>query len=362
MGSTRPRGDVNRHGGPVPHAIARIPKGLPAWVLRRPPLLVGALLVTNLLKKTTLAWVSVAVAVSLYAWIVTRTGASAAVVFGAENFVLVFLMGAVHSSASVMRRTQRASAAAESSWLAPLAYRLPLSARLAVPLLVQLCVLASLAAGISAAGPASFRDAGTVWLAACIGFLVGAAVASLLHWRFVSAASSRRVFVRRVRENWARAATLQPLSYWAVARARALNNPGVSAYTMIVILLGIPLGTAGEVAVAIAAGWMVAVYLVLNLVAIVRTAFPAAWWLTPTPITFARFVATVPARTLLAQAIACAALMVAVAAISRAAWVRTAFIGAGTWLAVVTGIALLSCAIAFHPDRWPAAALHRRFR
>jgi hypothetical protein len=373
MGSTRPRGDVKSPRGDaeprddaLPSAATppAIPQGLPAWILRRPPLLVAALLVTNLFGKKKLAWVGVAVAASLYAWAVTWAGASAAVVFGAEHFVLVFVLGAIHAFTSVMRRQQRVSVEAENSWLAPLPYRLPTTVRLGVPLVVQLLVLGALLVGVSAAGPASFREAGTVWAAVGGGFLVGAGIAALARSRFrgTQVASSQRAFVHRVREGWARAPKLQPLSYWAIARARALNNPGVSARTMIVILLGIPLGTTGAVAVATAAGWMVGVYLVLNLVAIVRTAFPAAWWLTPTPITFARFVSTVPARTLLAQAIACAALLAAVAAISRPVWIRVAFIGTGTWLALVTAVALLSCVVAFHPDRWPAAALHRRLR
>jgi hypothetical protein len=341
-----------------------VTKKLPGWVIRRPPLLVGALIVANLFRKTRLAWVGVAVAVGLYAWVVTRAAASDAVILGAEYFVLTFLSGAFHSSTSVMRRKQRVSAEAESSWLAPLPYRLPISVRLAVPLLIQLLVLGALVTGIAVVGPASLQEAGTVWLAVCSGFLVGAGAASLIHSRFrgSQAAGSRRAFVHKVRESWGRAPKLQPLSYWAIARARALNNPGVSAYTMVVLLLALPLDTTGEVAIAIAAAWMVGIYLILNLAAIVRTAFPAARWLMPTPLTFWRFASTVPARTLLAQAVACAALLVAVAVLNRGGWLPVAFIGAGAWLTVVTGIALLSCAIAFRPDRLPAAALHRRFR
>jgi hypothetical protein len=358
--------DVKQPVNATSSAVTRpaIPKGLPGWVLRRPPLLVGALLAVNLFRKTKFAWVGVAVAIGLYGWIVTRAGASGAVVFGAEHFVLVFLVGAVHSSTSVMRRKRRVAAEAEISWLAPLPYRVPVGVRLAAPLLIQLLVLGVLVAGISSAGRASLHEAGTVWLALCAGYLIGGSVAAIIHSRFrgAPAAGSRHAFVHRARIGWAFAPKLRPLSYWAIARARALNNPGVSAYTMVVVLLGVPLGTAGEVVIAIAGGWMVGFYLVLNLVATVRTAFPAGWWLTPTSVSFGRFALTVPARTLFAQAIACVALLVAVGVTGRPRLIHLSFIGAGTWLAFVTGIALLSCAMALQPGLLPAAQLHRRLR
>jgi hypothetical protein len=325
--------------------------------------MVGVLVASNLIKRTKLSWAVVAALALAYVWLVTREEASAALAFASEHFVLAFVAAVVHAAMSIARRKARVTAQAENSWLSPLPHRPSIKMRLAFPLLVQLVVLGALCSGIAAAGSMTLPDAGTVFLAACAGFLVGSGGAWLIV-RSHSAArtGSQYAFVHRVRERWASAPKLQPLSYWAIARARALNNPAVSAYTMVVVLLAIPMGTAGAVAVALAAGWMVGVYLVLNLTATVRSAFPAAWWLTPTPISHGRFALVLPSRTMLAQLVACVGLVIAISALDKPRWVHLSFVSAATWLALVAIVSLLACMLAMRPGTWLASRLHRRFR
>jgi hypothetical protein len=71
----------------------------------------------------------------------------------------------------------------------------------------------------------------------------------------------------------------------------------------VIVLLSIPMGTPGEVAIAAAAGWMVALHIVFTLSALVRTAFAAGWWLRSTPIQMSRFALVMSWRAVVSLAV-----------------------------------------------------------
>src|SRR5262249_51512726 len=157
-----------------------------------------------------------------------------------------------------------------------LPYRVSVAARIAFGFGLQLVGFAALCAGIEAAvasagtgaGTASWDAARIVWLSLLGGYVAGALFGWFPKDVVPSAASGAQyAIVRRAREQWAIAPELHPLGYWPVAWARMLANPQASSRTLLFILLALPMGTTGAEALATGAGWMVGLYVFLNLVA-----------------------------------------------------------------------------------------------
>jgi hypothetical protein len=119
--------------------------------------------------------------------------------------------------------------------------------------------------------------------------------------------------------------------------------------TMLFALLALPMGTTGAEAIAVGAGWMVAVYLVLSLVATVRTAFAAGWWLRPTPVESGRFTRTLISRVLLIQAGVFVAAVLAGAAIGRPQIFYLTVGATIVWLPLYVAVAMVACAMALRP-------------
>jgi hypothetical protein len=292
-------------------------------------------------------------------WLITRPFAGTALAFLAERAVLGFVAAAAHAATSVARLKPRLLAEGERSWLAALPGRVPVASPIAFRFAAQLLVLAVLFAGIVAVSPVAWSAARGAWLGLLGGYVVGGIVGwfpqLLFPMRSADAASSQTsmgsqyAIVRAVREQWAVAPKLFPLCYWPVAWARVLANPGVTARTLVVVLVGVPMGTPGEVALATAGGWMVGLYVLMNLVATVRTAFAAGWWLRPTPVRLEQFTAALASRALLIQIGVFAAALVAVAAAEKPIWLYLTFAIAVAWLLVFIGISTLACAMAMRP-------------
>ena len=352
MGSTPPPGELS---------FRSIPGATPRWLRRRPLVLAGLLRLTNRVRRMKLAWLAVTVLVAIFVWAITRPFAGAALAFLAERPVISFVMAALHASTSVARIKPRLIAEGERSWLAALPFRVSVAVRVAFAFVVQLVGIAALFAGIAAVSPTPWSAARGAWLGMLGGYVAGGLFGwfpqLLLPMRSADpahSAGSQYAIVREVREHWAIAPKLYPLSYWAVAWARVLTNPAATARTLIVVLLGIPMGTPGEEALAIAGGWMIGLYVLMNLVATVRTAFAAGRWLGPTPVRLGRFTSALISRALLIQVGVFTAGLLAVDAV-QPRWLYAALGLAVAWLLVFIGLSTLACATA----RQPAGTAHR---
>ena len=354
MASTPPAGDA---------AFACVTGAVPQWVRRRPLLLAGWLRLANRVRRPSLTrgtprawlvgprlWFVGMLAVLALAWLITRPEAAATLSFMGDRWVLGFVGAGIHAASSVSRRKPRLQAEQESSWLAALPYRVSVPARIAFGFGVQLSLIALLCAGVAAASPVPWLDACTAWLGVFGGYVAGGPGGWFAHvFAPKNAPGTQYAIVRRVRETWAVAPKLNPLSYWPVASARALANPQVSMRTMLFVLLALPMGTTGAEAIAVGAAWMVGLYVLLNLVATVRTAFAAGWWLRPTPVRPGRFMSVLTSRVLLIQVGIFAAALVAMAAIGRPQLFYLTVGATIAWLPLYAGIAMLTCAMALRP-------------
>jgi hypothetical protein len=342
MASTPPRGDA---------AFASVSRATPRWVRRRPLLLAGWLRFSNRFAGPRL-WIVGAFGLVVFGWLIARPEAAATLSFIADRWVLAFVGTAIHAASSVSRRKPRLHAEHENSWLSALPYRVSVPARIAFGFGVQAFVIGLLCAGIVVASAATWLDARTVWLGVLGGYAAGGIGGWFAHiFTPQGAVGSQYAIVRRVRERWAVAPRLLPLSYWPVASARALANPQVSMRTMLFVLLALPMGTTGAEAIAMGAAWMVGLYVVLNLVATVRTALAAGWWLRPTPIRLGQFASTLVARVLLIQIGLFVVALSAMAAIGRPALFFATVGVTVVWLPVYAGVAMLACAVALRPKK-----------
>ena len=324
-----------------------VSRATPQWVRRRPLLLAGWLGFRNRVQRTNYAWLIGFVALAIFIGVITRPAAAAALAFGADRWLLGTLAAAIHASTSVSRRKQRLLVENESSWLAALPHRVSVPARIAFGFSVQLIALAVLCAGIAAASSVPWSDARTAWLSLLGGYVAGA----LFGWFSKdvvpsTASAAQYAIVRHVREKWAVAPALHPLSYWPVAWARVLNNPQVSSRTLFFVLLSLPMGTTGAEALAIGAGWMVGLYVLLNLVATVRTAFAAGWWLKPTPVRFGPFMRTLISRALAIQLSVFAVALIFLGGIGEPRVLYLFLSATVAWLLLYMGVAVLACKVA----------------
>jgi hypothetical protein len=335
MASIPPRGDAE---------FVCVSRATPRWVRRRPLLLAGWLRLGNRVRRLEYAWLIGLATLAAFIGVITRPAASPVLAFVADRWVLGTLAAAIHASTSVSRRKQRLRAENESSWLAALPYRVSVPARIASGFGLQLVALAAVCAGIAAAGPASWAQALTVWISLLGGYVLGALFGWFAKDVVPSATSGAQyAIVRRVRENWAIAPELHPLSYWPVAWARMLNNPQVSARTLLFVLLSLPMGTTGAEALAIGAGWMVGLYVLFNLLATVRAASAAGWWLRPTPVRFGPFTRALTSRALLIQVGVFSIAMFFLGAVGEPRLLYLALSASIAWLLLYTGVVLLAC-------------------
>ncbi|MEJ1966600.1 MAG: hypothetical protein WDO56_35700 [Gammaproteobacteria bacterium] len=318
-------------------------------------MLAGLVRLTNRMRRMRLGWLLAIALLAALVWLITRPFAAAALAFLGERAVLGFIVAALHAATSVARLRPRFIADRERSWLAALPHRVPVSARISFGFCVQALAIAALFASIAATSEVPWSAARSAWLGVLGGYVAGALFGWLQHRVFPAHSSessgSQYAIVREPRKRWAVAPALFPLSYWAAAWARTLSNPSVTARTLIVVLLGIPMGTPGEVVLAAAGGWMAGLYVLMNLVATVRTAFAAGWWLRPTPVRFVRFTGTLVSRTLVIQLAVFAAGLVAIAAAEKPKWNRLAPGVALVWVLFYVGIAMIACALALQPKR-----------
>jgi hypothetical protein len=270
----------------------------------------------------------------------------------------------------MLRRRRWLARNRQHDWVAALPSDLSLTGRAALaPLPVWVgAVLAITAAVIIARLPLSVLI-GLV-LACSGGYLAAIAIVVLvlrdkahragrLHSR---RGSWRSTAGSRARPDWAAKTRLLPLGYWPVRQAKIWDRPKVQARSLLLLLLGLPLGTPGAVALAAATVWLTALHLIMLLLGTIRVAFAASWWLAPTPVGAIRFLAALSHGALARQIATCMLLVIAAYLIAGAPGLHTALASAASWLGVVCSVSAISCLVATRSTSIARSVLHRWMR
>jgi hypothetical protein len=218
-----------------------------------------------------------------------------------ENWAVTFVIAVSIFTLSTARRSRHASITAATSWLASLPRGIPVRTRVVVGTVAWLAALVAFAALVWVVGAISRSDFSRFALAAT----AGAAVGLLGVWRLrrpgTGAPGFHYAVVRRTRARWASAPSLSPLANWPAAQGRIFSQPKKTAPLLLVVMMAMPMGSPGQVALAVAAVSM-ALFSVLTLsLAAGRVAFDAARWLAPTTVGKWRFTAALIWRAVLIQ-------------------------------------------------------------
>lgn len=134
------------------------------------------------------------------------------------------------------------------------------------------------------------------------------------------------------------------------------------ARSLVLLLLALPLDITGAVALAAGAVWLLTMHLMSLLVATVRVAFAAAWWLAPTSVGTARFALTVSHRALLGQIAGCALLVFMAAGVAGPHALGIAVERALIWIAVACMLSAAACLIALRNKSIARSVVHRWIR
>lgn len=95
--------------------------------------------------------------------------------------------------------------------------------------------------------------------------------------------------------------TLTALSGWSAAQARLWLRPRSMARVLAPVMLSLPMGTSGNLAVALMTVLMLMVYLCVSLIAMRKVMRDSDGWLRPTPVTVLRLARALWTRPLLQQ-------------------------------------------------------------
>jgi len=264
-----------------------------------------------------------------------------------QNWAVTLVIAATLFGLSTVRRRQRASIEAATSWLAALPRGIPVSMQVVAGTVARLTALVVFAALVRGIGAISRSDFARFALAAT----AGAALGLLGIWRRrrtgVGAPGFHYAIVRRARARWASAPSLSPLANWPAARGRILSQPKKTAPLLLFVMMAMPMGSPGQVAIAVA-GVSVALFSVLNLtLAAVRVVFEAARWLAPTAVGKWRFIAALFWRVVLIQALTLAVLILLGSVVNPSRTLAVAMPLAALYLCaslvVVTAVAYGAC-------------------
>jgi hypothetical protein len=220
-----------------------------------------------------------------------------------SNVVVTFVLAVCLVGLSTIHRRDRAAAEAASSWLTPLPAARPVFRHILSGTAARVLLLIAFAELCCLLGRVDAAATGRLALA----LLAGAVCGSLGGWRLPRAGDHdapafHYAAVRRARRRWATDPSLLPLSYWPTAQGRIFSRPKVLSRVAFMTLIGLPLGTPGQVALAVAAA-CIALFSMTSLSrAAIRVAFDAARWLAPTTLRRGRFAAAMVWRVILTQA------------------------------------------------------------
>ena len=261
-----------------------------------------------------------------------------------RNVIVTVLAGTCLFVLSTSRRRERAVAEAASSWLTPLPCFSPVSLTVMWGTTVRLLLVLSFVALVWLLGQVAAAAALRLALA-----LIGAAVLGSLAGRQLRRGSDdtpgfHYATVRRVRARWATRPSLLPLAYWPVAQGRIFSRPKVLSRAAFTALLTLPMGTPGQVALAIAAASVAVVCIASLSLAAVRVAFDAALWLAPTTLSRARFTTAMVWRVIATQALAAAVMVFLACAVDLPKSLRLGVALAVGFLIVSLAVATVACA------------------
>jgi hypothetical protein len=255
-----------------------------------------------------------------------------------SNVVVTFVLAICLVGLSTIRRRERAAAEAASSWLTPLPAARPVFGHILLGTGARLLLLIAFAQLCCVLGRVDAAATGRLALA----LLAGTVCGSLAGWRLPRAGDRdapafHYASARRARARWATDPSLLPLSYWPAAQGRIFSRPKVLSRVAFMTLIGLPLGTPGQVALAVAAA-CIALFSMTSLSrAAIRVAFEAARWLAPTTLRRGRFAAAMVWRVTLTQAAATAVIVFFACAINLPRALR---------LGVLLGIGFLMVSLA----------------
>jgi hypothetical protein len=264
-----------------------------------------------------------------------------------RNVFVTFILAVCLFGLSTIRRRERAAVAAASSWLAALPVPSSVSLDVMAGTGARLLLVILFAALASLLGRLDADAAWRLALAVC----AGAAGGSLAGWRLRLGADDgapgfHYATVRRARRRWAAAPTLLPLAYWPAAQGRIFSRPKMMSRVAFISLMTLPLGTPGQVALAIVAA-AIATFSIASLsLAAIRVAFAAARWLAPTTLRRGRFTAAIVWRVLLRQALSMAAMVFLACAIDLPQALRLGVALASGFLGVSLAVAAVACGCA----------------
>lgn len=233
------------------------------------------------------------------------------------NWAVTFVIATCVFTLSTARRRQHASIVAATSWLASLPVRNPVWMQVAMGALRWLAAFIALSVLVLVIGKIDRSDFSRLAFATA----AGAAVGLLGGWRLpragIGAPGFHYAIVRRPRARWASAPSLSPLANWPAAQGRFFSRPTKTAPILLLPLLAMPMGSPGQVALAVA-GACIALFSVFTLsVAAVRVAFDAARWLAPTTVGKLQFTTALIWRVLLTQILVLAVLLLLTSTVYR---------------------------------------------
>ncbi|MGH8298579.1 MAG: hypothetical protein ACRES6_04750 [Steroidobacteraceae bacterium] len=261
-----------------------------------------------------------------------------------RNVVVTFVVASCLFGLSAIRRRERSAAEAANSWLAALPAASPVFLRVLWGTLARLVLAFSFVVLVFLLGRLGAPAARGLALA-----IVGAAVfGSLAGWRLWRTADNgppgfHSAIVRRVRARWATDPSLLPLSYWPAAQGRIFSRPKVLSRVAFMALIGLPLGTPGQVALAIAAACIALFSMASLSIAATRVAFEAARWLAPTSLRPGRFMAALVWRPILTQALFAAVMVFLACAIDLPKALRLGVPLAAAFLVASLAVAAGAC-------------------
>ena len=290
---------------------------MPRWLQARPYLLASTLGWINIHRRYRALLPAVVIAVLILGGLLTLPIVGASLETVSQTPAIPFILLAAACAVMTARRKTRLYHEKSTSWLAPLAASASVAIRMTLAPLAQIVVLLVSVAIAVLAG--SLSQAAAVTLAAVVGaaYLVGFVLGWLApHDKTVGSPDFHYVTIRKPRADWATAPRLTPLSYWAVGQAKVTTKPKVTSRILIVILLGIPMGTPAQHAIAIAAGTWVVWYLLALAGSAARVAMTSARWLSVTTVRYVPFTYTLGYRVVLAQFWTCACVTFLTASVS----------------------------------------------
>ncbi len=328
-----------------------------SWLDARPSARVAWLIARNALRRWPLVGLAAPFALGAFVALGRASAVARAIAAAAREPWLVLTISTLIATVLVARRRRRLAREAHRRWLGALPSDVsPMVRAASGPLALGLAAvlwlaLASAVARLPAWMPARLT---VVCIAgAAIGVTLAAAIAAVLEWRTRRGRADPRVRRRsryslseRPRSGWATHAVLSPLGGWPLAAARFGDRPNIRARSLWLLLLAVPMNEPVGHILAAVFFWLLMLHLLNLLRAMLRTAFPASWWLAPTSLGPMRFAAALCGRALAATAAACAVLIVLTYALGGPAPARTAALAGALWLVVASGFGVAVSALA----------------